>query len=164
MLLLSKPIRLFVTLTLIGIGIWALSPYFYNNQVSEKLEDINITAQTPQSMATSSSQTAEPKLISQGTFQGLAGHTSQGTVKVLAIDNKNYLRFENDFSVTNGPDLFVHFGKDGAYDSNARIEKLKGNAGSQNYEIPNNLNLNDFTEVWIWCRAFSIPFAKALLN
>ncbi|MDP2651294.1 MAG: DM13 domain-containing protein, partial [bacterium] len=44
------------------------------------------------------------------------------------------------------------------------VAKLKGNIGSQNYELPPEINLEDYNEVWIWCRAFSVGFAKAVLT
>ena len=41
---------------------------------------------------------------------------------------------------------------------------LKGNKGNQQYEIPDDVDVADFTTVSIWCRAFSVGFAKADLT
>lgn len=104
------------------------------------------------------------KTISQGAFTGLAGHSAKGTAKLLKIDGHYYVRFEDDFRVTNGPDLFVYFGKDDQYIASSRISALKGNEGGQNYEVPSEIDPSLYNEVWIWCRAFSVPFARAELR
>ena len=71
---------------------------------------------------------------------------------------------EDNFNVANGPDLYVGLGKDGEYKKGTEIARLKGNIGSQNYEVSADINLEDYNEVWIWCRAFSVGFAKASLS
>ena len=35
---------------------------------------------------------------------------------------------------------------------------LKGNIGNQNYEIPANVDLNEFHSVSIWCARFHVNF------
>lgn len=100
--------------------------------------------------------------VSAGQFTGQDQHNAGGTAKLLAIDGSYFIRFEDDFSVTNGPDLFVGFGKDGEYTT--QLAPLKGNVGSQNYEVPAGIDAAAFNEVWVWCRAFSVPFARAVLE
>lgn len=111
------------------------------------------------------SEAVEPiRGVAQGTFEGLAGHSGSGTASLVMIDGAFFVRLEDDFRVTNGPDLFVGFGKNGEYDKNAQIAPLKGNEGGQNYAVPAEINAAQYNEIWIWCRAFSVPFAKASLN
>ena len=138
-------------LAAVGVGYWLVSPLFRDEVVNERVEDIMPAAQSAQT-------------ISVGVFSGLAGHNAGGTAKLIKIDNEYYVRFEDDFTVTNGPDLFVHFGKDGEYAASARLGALKGNIGGQNYKVPAELNPADFNEVWIWCRSFFVPFGKAELK
>lgn len=142
-------------LGIIGIGIayWLISPLFIERRVSEQLEEI-----APMEMEEG------PEIVASGSFEGLDGHNAMGTARLLKIGDKYYIRFEEDFWVTNGPDLFVHLGKDGEYASEARLDSLKGNVGGQNYEIPEGINLEEYNEVWVWCRAFSVPFGKAVLK
>lgn len=139
---------------LIGIGVayWLISPLFIERMVSEELAEI-----APMEMM------EQLEIIASGSFEGLAAHNAAGTARLLKIGDRHYIRFEDDFRVTNGPDLFVHLGKDGEYYSEARLDALKGTVGSQNYEIPEGINPEEFNEVWIWCRAFSVPFGKAVL-
>lgn len=132
----------------IAFGYWTLSPLFYDVRVSEDLPP----------MAQPESQ---PRTITSGQFAGLEGHNASGTAKIINIEGKLYVRFEEDFKVTNGPDLFVYLGKNGNYDPAANLGRLKGTIGSQNYEIPEAINLDDYDSVWVWCRAFSVAFGVA---
>lgn len=106
---------------------------------------------------------AEPMAViaGQGGFEGLAGHNGSGKASLIKVGGKYYVRFEDDFRVTNGPDLYVDLGRDGAHDGTARLGRLKGSAGGQNYEVPAGIDVSAYNEVWVWCRAFSVPFAKA---
>ncbi len=148
----KKIILVILIFVIVGVSYWLISPLFINKKVGEKIEDIS-------KVGLSSTQ-----IVAQGTFSGLGGHNAEGSAKLLKIGDRYYLRFEDDFRVTNGPDLFVHFGKNSQYDAEARVAVLKGNVGGQNYEIPVNINPLDYNEVWIWCRSFSVPFGKATLK
>lgn len=145
----TKKILLFLG-ACIGLGIaWYLgSPLFITNRVSEAL---------PTSV--------ESETLSQGTFTGFDKlHQSSGTARIIRTNGKTYVRFEDDFKTTNGPDLFVYLGNGNKYDADTSLGALKGNEGSQNYEIPATINLDNYLEVWVWCRAFSVPFGKAVLR
>lgn len=99
-------------------------------------------------------------IIGEGIFQGLASHSAEGKALLIKLDGKYFVRFEDNFKVTNGPDLFVDFGNNGVHDGSARLGALKGSSGGQNYEVPASFDINNYNEVWVWCRAFSVPFAK----
>jgi len=142
-----------VGLVIIGISYWLISPFFIDKRVSE---EFNITAE---------SEGVQPVLALRGSFTGFDRiHTSSGNVSVIQVGDKYIVRFEENFNVANGPDLYVGLGKDGEYKKGTELAKLKGNIGSQNYEVPANINLADYNEVWVWCRAFSVGFAKAKLT
>lgn len=138
-----------------GVGYWLGSPLFLDKKVSESVEDIKMMAQ----------DNTAPVVVAMGSFVDADSfHKGEGTVKLIKTGDKYFIRFEDDFKTTNGPDLFVHFGKDGKYVSEAKIGSLKGNIGGQNYEVPENINPNDYNEIWVWCRAFSVPFTSAILK
>ncbi len=145
-----------VILVLAGVAAyWLISPLFINREVQEGIEDI----------APLQSGEQAPEQLSSGTFVDADSfHKTSGTAALLKVEGKYYVRFEDDFKTTNGPDLFVYFGKDGKYESSAQLGTLKGNIGSQNYEVPSDINPNEYNEVWIWCRAFSVPFGHAVLQ
>ena len=106
--------------------------------------------------------TATPK-EAQGIFEGRAGHEGKGTVRFITVGEERFVRFEDDFFVTNGPDVRVYLGRGGVYAPETFLGDLKGNKGSQNYKIPEGIDPGTFNEVWIWCRAFSVPMASAVL-
>ncbi len=149
--MLKKIILCTVALLVAAIAYWLIAPLFITKTVSEKMEDIV----PPSTLFTVSKQ---------GAFSGLAGHSAQGTAQLIQTNGKNYIRLEDDFRVTNGPDLFVYFGNNGSYVAEANLGALKGNVGGQNYEVPPTIDPTAYNEVWVWCRAFSVPFGKATLK
>jgi len=149
----KKLIIAVVIVVILSIIYWLISPFFIDKKVSEEL---NISAE---------SEGVQPVLALRGVFTGFDRiHTGSGNVNVIKVGDRYIIRFEENFDVANGPDLYVGFGKDGEYLKGSEIGELKGNIGSQNYEVPEGINLEDYNEVWIWCRAFSVGFAKASLS
>ncbi len=139
----------------LGVAYWLISPLFIDVEVSESLTDIEVD---------NAEMAQAPEIVRQGTFVSLAGHSAEGTATLVKAGEKYYVRFEDDFEMTNGPDLFVHFGKNDAYAIEARLGALKGNIGSQNYEVPEGIDPLQYEDVWVWCRAFAVPFGKATLK
>lgn len=105
----------------------------------------------------------------QGPFQDRS-HPAEGIAEVLNDGtDQRFLRFE-EFSTDNGPDLNVYlatapgdapaseFGVDGQY---IDLGDLKGNTGPQNYEIPADVDLDEFGTVVIWCVRFGVAFGTA---
>jgi hypothetical protein len=112
-------------------------------------------------------------LLKRGSFVAgsVPGDTAEGQALIYRLpDGSLTLRLEN-FAATNGPDLFVVFsgaanpeqeGLDAG--GSLQLAALKGNRGNQNYELPADLNLDQFRSVVIWCRAFNIVFGYATLE
>ncbi len=137
-------------IVLLSAGYYFISPFFINKVVNETLPVVENTEDN------------SVEVVKQGQFTGFDKiHTGSGTASVISIGDKNYIRFEEDFVVNNGPDLYVGLGQNGSYIKGSELGVLKGNVGSQNYELPKGVSPE---EVWIWCKAFSVPFAKAVLN
>lgn len=144
-----------------GVAYWLISPFWISNTVEEALPIVP----APEEMGAGIITTSTVETVSQGSFSGFdAVHYGSGTARIITVDGKTYVRFEEDFSVANGPDLFVGFGKDGEYSKKSEVGRLKGDKGSQNYELPDGFDSEKYNEVWIWCRAFGVPFAKAELR
>ena len=102
-----------------------------------------------------------PKFSKLGVFQGLKGHQATGKAEVITVGDVSFLRFE-EFEVTNGPDLHVYMTKNGDIDTGIDLGKLKGNKGSQNYEL-DKINTNVYNTVVIYCQPFHVYFASATL-
>ncbi|MCY3632375.1 MAG: DM13 domain-containing protein [bacterium] len=97
-------------------------------------------------------------------------HPTRGQVEVLGDGTgQRFLRFE-DFRTDNGPDLNVYLSAappdapvDQFTDLYVDLGDLKGNVGSQNYEVPRDLDLDLYSTVVIWCVRFSVVFGAAEL-
>ena len=164
------------------VGWYLLSPLFIDRVVEEQLPIVpaEATAAMEEAMEEPDKLMEEPmpademadmRILAQGEFYNLA-HEGQGRATIYELaDSSRVLRFEN-FQVVNGPDLHVWLvpvdpvsdmvGKEipGYVD----LGTLKGNIGDQNYDLPADLDLNDFKSVAIWCQPFRVPFNAAALN
>jgi len=111
------------------------------------------------------------KVLAKGEFHK-ADKTGSGTATIYDLaGSRRVLRLTN-FSVENGPDLHVRLiAADDAKDTasvaktdHVELGKLKGNKGSQNYDVPENVDLSKYKAVSIWCDRFSVNFAAAPLT
>jgi hypothetical protein len=106
---------------------------------------------------------AEPRT---GTFTGADEfHFGSGTATLIETAPGAWtVRFE-DFSVRNGPDLFVYVSPDAAGYDDAAIElgRLKATDGSFNMDLPAGSTPTDAASVVIWCKQFAVQFAVAPL-
>lgn len=113
-----------------------------------------------------------PVALTSGQFGEIdAVHKGEGTATFYRLpDGQRVLRLE-DFKVTNGPDLFVYLASHPDPRTSAQLHegaavevaRLKGNIGSQNYELPGDLDLEQFNSVIIYCKQFSVVFSTASL-
>lgn len=126
---------------------WTISPLFIDVTVSEGLE-----------------LTPESRVLVSGGFRGAGRYQVSGLAQVIDQGDVRILRFEEGFSSTNGPDLFVWLVRDGNVNDYVELGRLRGNLGSQNYLIPEDVDLSQYNQVLIWCRAFRVLFGSAELS
>ncbi len=108
-------------------------------------------------------------LLASGSFTPLA-HPGEGTASLIrTADGTNVLTLTG-FSTDAGPDLDVRLvagnptsDSDVEAGTSIRLGKLKGTSGDQQYVLPAGVDPAEFTDVYIWCRAFSVGFTKARL-
>jgi Electron transfer DM13 len=100
-------------------------------------------------------------------------HKGEGAATLVRLpDGQTVLRLEDDFRVTNGPDLYVYLSGSAAPRTSAELHatgafevaQLKGNVGGQNYALPDDLDLSKFRSVVIYCRRFTTVFSTAELD
>ena len=137
-------------------------------QAFEAVPDIMIEEAMPEPEAPS----FQPTTISTGSFKDAdRSHKGSGQVKIITQeDGSHLLRLEN-FSVTNGPDLYVSLAENAdpkkGRDVKAgyiALERLKANKGSQNYTIAAGTDLSKYKSVVIYCQAYSVVFSVATLQ
>lgn len=116
-------------------------------------------------------QTAAPSpfvaaTVATGSFVGADDfHFGKGTATIVeAAPGVFTLRFK-DFSVRNGPDLFVYLSSDAkGYTAGAlELGKLKATDGAFSYALPAVADPTRFASAVIWCKQFSVQFAVAPL-
>ena len=182
------PLSILGTLALIA-GAFIFQPWklFIDTEVQES---IPTAVQAPESAAEATLESTdepaeaepaptqeidtEPIVLAQGTLISHEYETS-GEVKILQLaDGSRILRLENlatsdgprveiwltDAPVIEGLDGWFVF-DDGNYES---LGAMKGNKGNQNYKIPADLDLSDFSSMSLWCVTFSVSFGAAELT
>jgi len=132
--------------------------------MTDAKEVMSQAAETTTSVSEEMMDKSGDSMMKMGEFVGLAGHSGEGTAKIIDVqDSASYLRFE-DFTVTNGPDLFVYIAQDGDVKNGINLGKLKGSSGNQNYELPENTDLEFYNTAVVYCKLFGVYFAEATLK
>ena len=113
---------------------------------------------------------ASPRAVLTGSFISL-DHGTSGNVQVLDTGGGTLVVRLEDLETDNGPDLFVYLstnpadGAEGSFDDDyLNLGRLKGNIGSQNYDLPGGTDLERFRSVVIWCDRFNSAFGAADLT
>jgi hypothetical protein len=148
-----------------AIGIYLGRSMFLDDTVNERVVRVDPTP----SRSSPGSSTAEPRNVElgRGSFQPVA-HSVRGAATAIRTSGGERVLTLTGFEVDNGPDLRVYLvagpARDEAgVDDFRDLGALKGNKGNQQYELPRGLDLDRYTTVVIWCRAFSVNFARAPL-
>ncbi|MFC9299168.1 DM13 domain-containing protein [Streptomyces sp. NPDC057011] len=170
-----------VAVVLMGVGLYWFQPWklWTDETVNEALPSAAARPQAPTASPQPGSTGAPsapdgPRTIAQG---GLISHehTTTGTAKIVQLPDGSWaLRLEN-LDTSNGPDLRVWLTdapvKEGVagwrvFDDGKHVSlgRLKGNKGDQNYPIPAEVQLAEYTSVTIWCDRFDVSFGAAELG
>jgi hypothetical protein len=133
-------------------------------------ERLVVNRRVDEAMPTAQSGLSPQPLVS-GQFYSIL-HPTAGTATIYRMgDGTRVLRFTG-FSTSNGPDVHVYIvASDDAKDV-ATVEKagfidlgvIKGNIGDQNYTLGDDLDLDKYRAVSIWCKRFSVNFGAAALR
>ena len=130
-------------------------------------------ANAPETAMNENMPSASPVALSRGSFRDAdAVHKGSGTATVYELPTGQHVIRLEEFRVTNGPALVVYLAKhpdpasaddviDGGF---INLGELKGNVGSQNYVVPEEAAIDEFSSVVIWCELFSVLFSPAALE
>ncbi len=107
------------------------------------------------------------RTVATGAFIGTDEfHFGRGTARIIEVEpGRFHLRLE-DFSVRNGPDLYVYLSPEpDGYDPIAvELGRLKATDGAFGYDLPSGTDPATFRSALIWCKQFSHLFAYATLE
>lgn len=119
---------------------------------------------TPTPTASPTATPFAPTTIAVGEFSGADDfHFGRGTASIVEVaPGRFHLRLE-DFSVRNGPDLYVVLSTapDGYADDALELGTLKATDGAFGYDLPAGVEPSAFRSAIIWCKQFSQLFAVA---
>lgn len=138
---------------------------------------INVAAMVPllikpvQTLAQNSADNiVAQEILASGRFVTVEqNHPINGQVRIVRENGKLYLELSPQFSTISGPDLQIILHRDDKIPVKVSekdyitLAKLKNFQGQQRYEIPEDINLDDFQSVGIWCRKFNVTFGAAAI-
>ena len=93
-------------------------------------------------------------------------HAAHGDATFIRLAEGGRVVTLTNFEVENGPDLRVYLVA-GPSTTEEQVTDyvdlggLKGNIGDQQYEVPRGVDISRYATVVVWCRAFSVLFARA---
>ncbi len=142
---------------LLGVGVvtaivatWALSPLFIRTTGEQA---------TPVSFTT---------LVRMGAWEGRGDgfHVASGAAKVLTDGQGRYVLRLEDFSVTNGPDIYFFLSGDrvAGNGGDVNLGKVPFTNGNYNVAIPEGTQAGDFDYVLVHCVLANFLFASAPLG
>ena len=111
-------------------------------------------------------EVTEPMVTHEGEFEGTDGfHFARGKALLIETAPDVYVLRVEEFSVRNGPDLFVYLSPsaEGNADGFIDLGSLKATDGAFNYDVPAGTDVSQFKSAIVWCKAFSVLFAVAPL-
>jgi hypothetical protein len=114
----------------------------------------------------------DPVLFSDGSFIQIdALHGAEGMAIIYQRSDGTGLLHIDDFRSTNGPELHVLLSTNPDPRSEEELGEnridlglLKGNVGSQSYDIPAEVDLSLYQSVVIYCLPFQVVFSTASLG
>jgi hypothetical protein len=122
----------------------------------------------PASAAATTKGSKKPQNIAlaAGEFKVADEGSARGTATVVRRASGDRVLTLTRFAVNNGPDLRVYLAPGDGRDVGRHIDLggLKGNKGNQKYDLPGSADIGKYRTVVIWCRSFTVAFARATLR
>ena len=97
-------------------------------------------------------------------------HPTKGAAKIIELEGKRYLEIDESFTTVEGPDVQVVMYRGSTVPVNIEekeyitIAPLQSFEGTQKYELPEDLSLDEYQSVAVWCRKFNVTFGYASLE
>jgi hypothetical protein len=124
-------------------------------------DHVNITPGTPTTGSNGGFDIATQTLVSQGIFKE-GNHPTSGIAKLYRKANTYTLVFDS-FKTDEGPDLRIYLAQDIKAKNFIELAELK-HTGNFYLTLPDNADVNNRTQVLIWCKRFGVLFGSAELT
>jgi electron transfer DM13 len=106
----------------------------------------------------------KPVPVRRGSFRGI-DHRAEGEVTFYRHPDGRHVVGLEDFDIQPGPDYDVYVvpGSNRTHkNGGVRLDDLRGNRGTQFYEVPADVGLGDGPwTLLVWCQTFGVPVANA---
>ncbi len=99
-----------------------------------------------------------------GAFSGLKGHHATGGVELARTASGWEVRLAEDFGFDGAPDARIGFGSGGVFVDATDFAPLRANSGAQVYAVPDGIDPEQYDEIYIWCRQYSVPLGVATIE
>lgn len=108
---------------------------------------------------------SQPVATARGSFVSQNDYSVTGSAVVVTQPDGRRILVLEDLASDNGPDLQLYASPsaDGDVEGGVKLAPLRGNIGTQSYELPADLDLEELSNVVIWCERFSRAFGTASL-
>jgi hypothetical protein len=156
----------------VGAAVLVVAPTLFDKKVDEQIVTGAPASQAPSPPSDSQADSqAQPRpegnvQIASGRFSSLA-HDGTGKAAVVELPNGARKLTLSDFETDAGPDLRLYVSTrdpaSGELGDFRDLGALKGNVGNQQYSLSRDVNLERYSTVVVWCRAFSVAFTSAPL-
>jgi hypothetical protein len=132
----------------------------------DKTVNEKVPVGVPASAVTKNAPKPQNVAVASGKFKVADEGSAKGTATVIKRAAGGRVLTLTHFAVNNGPDLRVYLAPGNGKDVGDRIDLggLKGNKGNQKYDVPASADIGRYRTVVIWCRSFTVAFARAELR
>lgn len=156
----------------VAAGVLVIAPTLFDKEVDEQIvTGAPASSEPARSQGEGDRQPTRPPegnvQIASGRFSSIA-HEGTGKAAVVELPSGARKLTLSDFETDAGPDLrlYVSTGNpaNGGLGEFRDLGALKGNVGNQQYDLSRDVNLERYSTVVVWCRAFSVAFTSAPLR
>jgi hypothetical protein len=139
--------------------------------LTSTLQPTEMPTQTPTPTTSVALGVNPANLILVGSFYPIV-HAGSGQAAIYEVAEDEWVLELTDFEVEDGPDLHVYLAvqdpvpsEEGSPLADALdLGELKQISGDQRYNLPSDVQLENYHSVVIWCVPFNVPFIAASLN
>lgn len=97
-------------------------------------------------------------------MQGSYGNNVNGKAEIYEKNGTYTLVFDDKFTVSNGPDLYVYVSKEQQPSQFISLGKLKSVNGGQTYTFTSTVNFEEYKYAVVHCQQYNHLFSYALLQ